>query len=137
MDLNPHGFNRLCAPSAQPARTPKRQGRQYLVLRRGGGAGGTVIYAAAKISPHGLHAALALEWAVQRAGERCRSRQLPGPGLRPGRATRPLENAAQNTPAGRAGEVREIGYAVCYLASSEADYVTGQTLSVDGGVSLL
>jgi NAD(P)-dependent dehydrogenase (short-subunit alcohol dehydrogenase family) len=37
------------------------------------------------------------------------------------------------TPAGRRGSPEEIGYAVAYLASDEANFVTGTTLRVDGG----
>lgn len=37
------------------------------------------------------------------------------------------------TPMGRRGTVEEIAAAVRYLASEEAAYVTGQTLTIDGG----
>lgn len=37
------------------------------------------------------------------------------------------------TPAGRRGSPEEIGHAVAYLASDEASFVTGTTLTVDGG----
>lgn len=37
------------------------------------------------------------------------------------------------TPAGRRGSPEEIGHAVAYLASDEANFVTGTTLRVDGG----
>jgi len=40
-------------------------------------------------------------------------------------------------PAGRMGEAGEIGAAVLYLASSEAAYVTGATLHVNGGMAML
>jgi len=37
------------------------------------------------------------------------------------------------TPKGRVGQPRDIGAAAVFLASDEADYVTGATLFVDGG----
>ena len=37
------------------------------------------------------------------------------------------------TPVGRRGTLEEIAAAACYLASEEADYVTGHTLVIDGG----
>ncbi len=40
---------------------------------------------------------------------------------------------AQNTPMKRAGRPEDIAAAVAYLASDDANYVTGQTLSVNGG----
>ena len=39
-------------------------------------------------------------------------------------------------PAGRAGEADEVGACVAFLASSDASYVTGQTLFVCGGATL-
>jgi|TARA_B110000908_G_scaffold142718_1_gene171074 3-oxoacyl-[acyl-carrier protein] reductase len=40
-------------------------------------------------------------------------------------------------PAGRMGEPSEIASAVLYLASTEAGYVTGTTLHVNGGMAML
>jgi len=40
------------------------------------------------------------------------------------------------TPVGRFGEPREIGYAVRFLASEEAAFITGAELRVDGGWSI-
>ena len=42
---------------------------------------------------------------------------------------------AQRTPAGRWGPVHELGGALGLLASSASDYVNGQTLSGDGGMT--
>ncbi len=39
-------------------------------------------------------------------------------------------------PVGRLGEPEDIAAAVAYLASDRAGYVTGQTLSVSGGLTM-
>jgi 3(or 17)beta-hydroxysteroid dehydrogenase len=36
-------------------------------------------------------------------------------------------------PMGREGRREEVGYAVLFLASDEASYITGTALVVDGG----
>ncbi|RJE87862.1 SDR family oxidoreductase [Paracoccus onubensis] len=41
--------------------------------------------------------------------------------------------ARHRTPAGRWGEVRDLGGVAVFLASRASDFVTGQTLYVDGG----
>ena len=43
----------------------------------------------------------------------------------------------EKVPMGRRGETGEVADAVLYLASGEASYVTGQTLFVDGGLTLV
>ena len=40
-------------------------------------------------------------------------------------------------PAGRMGDSKEIAAAVLYLASTEAAYVTGTTLHVNGGMAMI
>ena len=40
---------------------------------------------------------------------------------------------AASIPLKRLGTVEDIGYAVLFLASKEAGYITGQTIVVDGG----
>jgi 3-oxoacyl-[acyl-carrier protein] reductase len=41
---------------------------------------------------------------------------------------------AQFIPLGRVGTDREVAYAVAFLASEEASYITGHTLDVNGGM---
>ncbi len=41
---------------------------------------------------------------------------------------------SQNIPAAKLGEVEDIAYAVKFLASPEAGYITGETLHVNGGM---
>lgn len=38
-----------------------------------------------------------------------------------------------NTPCGRAGQAEEVAATIVFLASKEADFITGQVLGVDGG----
>jgi 3-oxoacyl-[acyl-carrier protein] reductase len=47
------------------------------------------------------------------------------------------EAMTSQIPAGRMGEVEDISAAVVYLASREAGYVTGQTLHVNGGMTMV
>jgi NAD(P)-dependent dehydrogenase (short-subunit alcohol dehydrogenase family) len=46
------------------------------------------------------------------------------------------QEAAGRYPLGRLGEPEDVAAAVAFLASSDASWITGQTLVVDGGVSL-
>ena len=47
-----------------------------------------------------------------------------------------LSTMTRSIPMGRLGESEDIGYAMLFLASDEAKYITGQTLVVDGGQTL-
>ena len=39
-------------------------------------------------------------------------------------------------PQGHFGEVEDIAYMVTFLASERARYITGETISVDGGMAI-
>lgn len=43
----------------------------------------------------------------------------------------------RSIPLGRTGRPEEIARAILFLASSDADYITGQTLSVNGGLTMV
>jgi glucose 1-dehydrogenase len=47
-----------------------------------------------------------------------------------------LRAGGQKLPWGRMGNPDEIAKAICYVASDDAEYMTGSTLTIDGGVSL-
>jgi len=44
-----------------------------------------------------------------------------------------MNNILSRTPMGRAGDPKEIGEVVQFLASDESSYITGQTIFADGG----
>lgn len=99
----------------------------------GGGAGPTA-YSAAKAAVANLTKALAPELATARirvnaiAPGAIRTPLLHG--NRPGRTE---ARAQARTPWPRLGEGEDIAAAVLYLASDEAEFVTGQILVIDGG----
>jgi 3-oxoacyl-[acyl-carrier protein] reductase len=47
------------------------------------------------------------------------------------------ETILGRVPAGRLGTAADVAAAVAFLASDEAQYVTGQTLHVNGGMAMV
>jgi NAD(P)-dependent dehydrogenase (short-subunit alcohol dehydrogenase family) len=103
------------------------------------GGPGTCHSAAAKAGVLALTKSLAVEWA--RRGIRVNA---VCPGLIPNptvlQALFPTENVAaarrraeETVPIGRAGDARELAWAVAYLLSDYAGFVTGEVLTIDGG----
>ncbi|MBN1217387.1 MAG: 3-oxoacyl-[acyl-carrier-protein] reductase [Anaerolineae bacterium] len=45
-----------------------------------------------------------------------------------------VQTTVQNTPLGRLGEVEDVAKAIWFLASDDAAFITGQVLTVDGGL---
>jgi 2-hydroxycyclohexanecarboxyl-CoA dehydrogenase len=104
------------------------------------GSSGEAVYSAAKAGVIGFSKTLARELARHRIHVNV---VCPGP------TDTPLfrEIAAENPklmqaleraiPFGRLGRPEEIAAAVAFLASADADFITGQTLSVSGGLTMI
>ena len=94
-------------------------------------------YSASKAGLNGLTRDLAQQW-TGRKGIRVNS---VAPGFFVSEMTdtyQPgyLEKVTARVPAGRMGDGRELAATVVFLASDAAGYVTGQTLPVDGGLTI-
>lgn len=94
-------------------------------------------YAAAKAGVIGMSKALAAEVATRGITVNCIA-----PGFIDSPMTRALDQKRREAilasiPMERLGSDKEIGAAAVYLASSEAAYITGQTLHVNGGMAMI
>jgi len=100
------------------------------------GAAGQANYAAAKAGLIGLTKSVAKE-----LGSRGITCNAVSPGFIETDMTESLPAEMRNevvkmAPAGRLGSPADIAHAVLFLADQNAGYITGQTLTVDGGLTL-
>ncbi len=98
------------------------------------GNAGQANYAASKAAVIGFSKSLAREVAARNI-----TVNVVAPGLIDTDMTRALPPDVQNewaskVPLGRFGTADDVAHAVCFLASDEAAYVTGQVLAVNGGM---
>jgi 3-oxoacyl-[acyl-carrier protein] reductase len=98
------------------------------------GQGGQTNYAAAKAGVIAFSKSLAKE-----VGSRNITVNCVAPGFIPTALTNVLTEeqkqlAVKATPLGRFGTPEEVAYAVSFLASDEAAFITGAVLTVDGGL---
>lgn len=126
-----------CAKAALRPMMRQRYGRIINVSSVAGLVGnpGQTNYAAAKAGLIGFTKSLAKE-----VGSRNITVNAVAPGLIPTDMTDPLpqeikEAALRMTPLGRLGTPEDVAYAVAFLASDEAAFITGHVLTVDGGMT--
>jgi 3-oxoacyl-[acyl-carrier protein] reductase len=128
-----------CSKAAVKAMMRKRYGRIINVASIAGQMGnpGQTNYSASKAGQIGFTKALAREVA---------SRNITVNAVAPGFVdteilqTIPpemLEAALKLVPLGRKGLPEEVAYAVAFLASDQAAYITGQVLGIDGGMAMM
>ncbi|MCW3012212.1 MAG: glucose 1-dehydrogenase, partial [Solirubrobacterales bacterium] len=101
------------------------------------GAAGTANYSAAKAGLVGLTKALAREWAHSRVNVNAVAPGLvTGTGMTGAKPAKLLDHVLEQLPFGRAGTPADVAAAVAFLASPDADYVTGQVLELTGGLGV-
>jgi NAD(P)-dependent dehydrogenase (short-subunit alcohol dehydrogenase family) len=130
----------LCTRAVGPHMLARRSGKVINIASWTAHQGGRdlVLYTTAKTALAGFTRSLALEWAPYNVHV-----NTIGPGIFPDvvtsgeeRMKQTTKRAAQTVPLGRPGQLREVGLLALYLASSASDYMTGQTILLDGGLGL-
>lgn len=126
-----------CTRAAQPFMTQQKYGRIVNIASDAGRSGGPnfTIYSSAKAAVMGFTRAFAKE--VGRFGITVNAiapgftETAPGEDVinRIGR-----DRLIRDTPLGRLAQPQDIANAILFFASDEASFITGQTLSVNGGL---
>jgi 3-oxoacyl-[acyl-carrier protein] reductase len=127
-----------CCKAATRGMVRQRSGRIINITSVAGLAGnpGQTNYAASKAGVIGFTKSLAKE-----LGGRGITVNAIAPGFVPTALTNDLpedlkQAAIEHTPLGRFGKPEEIAAAVAFFASDEAGFITGQVLSIDGGLAM-
>ncbi len=130
----------LCTRAVGPHMLARRSGKVINIAAWTAHQGGRdiVLYTTAKTALAGFTRAQALEWAPYGVHV-----NAIAPGLFPDVVTSGEEGVRQSTqraeqtvPLRRPGRLREVGLLALYLASEASDYMTGQTILLDGGLGL-
>jgi 3-oxoacyl-[acyl-carrier protein] reductase len=126
----------LCTQAALPAMVKQRWGRIINIASIFGqmGQGGQANYSASKAGVIGLTMATAREVASRHV-----TVNAIAPGFIETAMTQALPQELRETmfkqiPLGRPGQAADVAHAVRFLASEEANYITGNVLKVNGGM---
>lgn len=137
MDTNLKSVFNCCKAVARPM-VKRKSGRIVNISSVSGlaGQGGQTNYAASKAGVIAFSKSLAKE-----LGSRNITVNVVAPGFVPTALTEGilaegdnLQRAIEATPLGRLGTPEDVAGAVVFFASDDASFVTGQVLSVDGGL---
>lgn len=131
IDVNLTGFYNVLKPLIMPL-IQERVGRIVVISSISGLTGnrGQVNYSASKAGLIGASKALAREVAKRNITVNCIA-----PGVIQSDMTQDIpENIINQIPTKRMGKPKEVASLVDYLMSNEAAYITGQVISVNGGL---
>ncbi|MBT5073356.1 MAG: 3-oxoacyl-[acyl-carrier-protein] reductase [Kordiimonadaceae bacterium] len=117
----------------------KRTGRIINITSIVGVTGnpGQVNYAASKAGMIGMSKSFAHELASRNITVNCIAPGFIESPMTDGLSDDQKNSLLVNVPAGRLGKANEVAAGVLYLASDQADYVTGQTLHINGGMAMI
>lgn len=125
-----------CCQMALPSMIRRRWGRIITVSSMWGqvGASCEVAYSAAKAGLIGLTRALAKEEGPSGITVNCVAPGVIETDMMQGFSDEDKEVLAQETAVGSLGTPMQVAQAILFLASEQADYITGQVLGINGGM---
>lgn len=149
MSMRPDGWRQVIGANLDSVYNVSRAALRGMIRQRWGriinissvvglaGQAGQTNYAASKAGIIGLSKSLARE-----VGSRGITVNVVAPGFVPTALTDALtdeqkQHTVEATPLGRFGEAEEIAWAVAFLASERSGFITGQVLTVDGGLVMM
>lgn len=133
-DVNLKGvFN--CCRAVTPTMVEQKSGKIINISSMWGqvGASCEVAYSAAKAGVIGLTKALAKELAPSGITVNAVAPGLIETSMNSNISAEDLSAFVEDIPLGRMGNANEVAAAILFLASNNADYITGQVLGVNGG----
>lgn len=137
-DTNLKGtFN--CSKAAVKSMMRKRYGRIINITSVSGqiGNAGQTNYSASKAGQIGFTKALAREIAARNITVNAIAAGYVDTDIWSDVSEEAIEGFLAQIPLNRKGTPEDIAFAVAFLASEEASYITGQTLAVDGGLAMV
>lgn len=127
-----------CTQAALSSMIHEKYGRIINVSSMWGisGASCEVHYSASKAALIGFTKALAKELGLSGITVNCIAPGVIGTDMNSAISGEILEELKEDTPLNRIGTPEDVAAAILFLASDKASFITGQTLSVDGGFIL-
>ncbi len=101
------------------------------------GNAGQVNYAASKAGLIGMMKSIGAEYARRNVTANCIAPGFIATAMTDALNEKQRESVLTKVPAGRLGTPEDIAAAAVFLASNEANYVTGQTIHVNGGMAMI
>ncbi len=125
-----------CSRSVIPYMVRRKSGKIINVSSIWGICGGSceVIYSSAKAAVIGFTKALAKELAPSGINVNCVAPGMIDTDMNSHLSKEDMDAFCEEVPLGRIGLPADVAESILFLASDGADYITGQTIVVDGGI---